>query len=654
VLRYNATTDTKTYYDTVAAANSAASGGEFVLVPPGTWSVEELLLKDTVPILEMFPGSVILSATSGTYAVGTPVTSGTYYIAVRRIEMEREYSSDIFAFYGQHASGEGAVLADLHCCNPGSSRAIALGNYGAGTVHYTGDPDVLTNGTGAYAVRNNSTGEIVGVGDAVADGGSDGFAYFIRNNSTGTVKWRGDADVDTEGSDVYNDYAIGIQNRGGTIEWRGFMDINAQGAEAIGIQSYVGGGSIDAIGLVRVFGQDGGVNGIVVGHTPDVSTCGVTFRGRLEISTADGAAYGSMMSPTQGNGTIELHADVVAESTSGPAYGVRNDGPGSTTFSNGTVSTSAGGVEARDLYQAGGTLTVSCCEYDHSKVTGTITLSEGDKANNSSGQALITGGGTVALGGFTLTIPATGTAALLDRVGGQSFTTGPQIIQSVWRLGDVVLDLDFTGTSYDTKAECQVVGLRFSDADTPFPDTLVVTTSAGGWTHVAGEGWQPSSLTADNGPGIIVPLMRPGNWELEAVLKVPAQAVNTRGLLYHGYIVGSNHVGAFARWCDTSGDTLRFEGTLWTNDGDDTFSQQINWGNLASVAGTWTVRFVSRNGCVGGYESVGAAYQWYTDRQCSGVNYTPTWAFLQYDPYNYPTSPEWVVYIQSLKLTYLL
>ena len=46
-------------------------------------------------------------------------------------------------------------------------------------------------------------------------------------------------------------------------------------------------------------------------------------------------------------------------------------------------------------------------------------------ASNYSGT--VSGGGTLATGGFTLTVPATGTAALTDRVGGQTFSTDQTI-----------------------------------------------------------------------------------------------------------------------------------------------------------------------------------------------------------------------------------
>lgn len=430
---YDSTTGTITEYADPQAAIDGAAAGEFVILPPGTY-IGCFSLKYDVPVVELFTDTVTLRNAGGlgawsTYTVRVvDVGTGAAFINVHRIEVDGDYALlDVYAVRCD-TDGTLTVIADLYARQRNAGmRSVGLYNNGTGTLYFKGDIETDTDGTGTYGVRNNYTGTIIGKGDVKSDGGADGFVYMIRNNSTGTVKWQGDGDIDTTGSDTFNNYAIGIQNRGGVIEWRGFLDVCAANAEANGIQAYVGGGSIYAVGRVVVYGYDGGINGIVLGHTPDASTCDIKFRGRVEARTTNGAAYGCMMSPVQGNGTIELHADVVAESTNGNAYGVRNDGPGSTMFSNGTVSTVAGGV-ANDLHQANGALTVSCCEYEHSKVVGTITLSEGDKANNSGGQALITGGGTVALGGFTLTVPATGTVALLEVA--NTFTLGPQTVET--------------------------------------------------------------------------------------------------------------------------------------------------------------------------------------------------------------------------------
>ena len=49
-----------------------------------------------------------------------------------------------------------------------------------------------------------------------------------------------------------------------------------------------------------------------------------------------------------------------------------------------------------------------------------------------------------------------------------------------------VMALDLAGAEYDTKPELQALGVRFSDADSPFASTLYGAV-VGSWTHAAGE-----------------------------------------------------------------------------------------------------------------------------------------------------------------------
>ena len=68
------------------------------------------------------------------------------------------------------------------------------------------------------------------------------------------------------------------------------------------------------------------------------------------------------------------------------------------------------------------------------------------------------------------------------------------ISDGVWRIAETTYDMDFTGTDFDSKAECQASGIRFSDDDVPFPDFIKYGVS-GSWTMVSGSGWQPASST---------------------------------------------------------------------------------------------------------------------------------------------------------------
>ena len=228
------------------------------------------------------------------------------------------------------------------------------------------------------------------------------------------------------------------------------------------------------------------------------------------------------------------------------------------------------------------------------------------------------------------------------------------VADNIWLLGETVLDLDFTGTDYDTKAKCQAVGLRFSDSDTPFPSTLVKTI-ADGWTHSAGNGWQGSSTAQNQGPGIIIPLMRPGNWELEWVVYYPSNAANRAGGFYSGYITASNHVGAYLVVLDESGSQQRIRGLGATNDGDDTYTTRINSGAVVSGVSTTTWRLRIQNGCLYCYDDGDDAWHSYTGRQSAGIAYTPAYAFMQFFNHANPASnPTATMYLQSLKLTYLL
>lgn len=224
---------------------------------------------------------------------------------------------------------------------------------------------------------------------------------------------------------------------------------------------------------------------------------------------------------------------------------------------------------------------------------------------------------------------------------------------NVWRIAEIVLDLDFTGTDFDTKTECQAVGLRFSDSDTPFPGTLRVTIGDG-WSHSAGNGWLPTSTVQNQGPGILIPLVRPGNWELEAVINYPAQAVNRTGGLGSGYIANSNHVGGFVWLVDGSAAAQRVTIQLHTNDGDDTFTNQYI-GAVLVGAGARTFRTRLKNGAISAWDPQDSAWHDYTGRQSAGIAYTAAWAFVQFYNYNNPAAnPTPVMYLRSLKLTYLL
>ena len=216
------------------------------------------------------------------------------------------------------------------------------------------------------------------------------------------------------------------------------------------------------------------------------------------------------------------------------------------------------------------------------------------------------------------------------------------------------LDLDFTGTDYDTKAECQDVGVRFSDDDNPpFPDLLYAggAIAGGTWTHSAGNGWQPGGLGLLTGPALLIPLIRSGQWELEVNFNYPGgQNANVKGDVMVGYMSNSNHVGAIGAASDASATGQKVRWVLATNDGDDTHTAQHVGVGIDPAAGSYGCKFRCQNGCVGVYDEQAGSWVWYEGTQNAGHAYTAAWAFVQI----FGGANSWNIYLESLTLTYLL
>lgn len=212
------------------------------------------------------------------------------------------------------------------------------------------------------------------------------------------------------------------------------------------------------------------------------------------------------------------------------------------------------------------------------------------------------------------------------------------------------LVLDFTGTAFDTKAKCQTLGLRFSDDDEPFPETLLHSVS-GSFSHSATAGWRPTAPVNDEGPALLLPLARPGNWELEIVLNYNPAGASDQGRVYVGYLASTNHVGAAAMFVDAWNAAYDMRASLTTNNGDDTLTTQYT-GTILSGTGLRTLRFRCENGAVGVWDPQGSSWHYYEGRQSAGIAYTAACAFVQFYKYD-NTNPFWNVYLDSLKLTYL-
>jgi len=223
------------------------------------------------------------------------------------------------------------------------------------------------------------------------------------------------------------------------------------------------------------------------------------------------------------------------------------------------------------------------------------------------------------------------------------------ISESKWRIGGEVLNLDFTGSDYDTKAECQAVGMRFSDSDSPFPTTLKWVAS-GSWGHVGGGGWVPTAPVNGQGPAMLIPVSRGANWELELVYYISGVGITMYELAV-GYIAASNHVGASALSVDNNGAVFEYQAFLETNDGDDTYTTR-HTGNTISAGGQYTINIRCINGAVGVWDDQDNSWHDYEGRQSTGVAYTPAYAFVQF--YKNAAAAFSAIQVRNLKLTYLL
>ncbi len=209
------------------------------------------------------------------------------------------------------------------------------------------------------------------------------------------------------------------------------------------------------------------------------------------------------------------------------------------------------------------------------------------------------------------------------------------------------LDLDFTGTDWDTKAKCNAIGLRFSDYDMPFPTTLRWAVS-GTWTHSAGNGWQPSSSTDNEGPALLLPLIRGGNWEAELIIGYTATAA--QGRIEIGYVSVSNHIGAHGGLRDSFTNDIGVKALLSTNDGDDTFTVQYS-GTKLTGSGDRTLKFRCLNGCIGVWDPYDSSWHYYTGRQSAGASFSADYLMIQ--AVKIAGQTFWTIYVKHLKLSYL-
>lgn len=220
-----------------------------------------------------------------------------------------------------------------------------------------------------------------------------------------------------------------------------------------------------------------------------------------------------------------------------------------------------------------------------------------------------------------------------------------------WQSIEGSVTFDFTGTDYDTKAECQAVGFKFSDDDIPFPDTIVNTVS-GTWSHTAGKGWIASPSVDTQGPALLFPLCRSHDWELAAVITYEPTDVAEQGAIKIAAITPTNHYSFLAMASDSSAVAKSIESSLYTNDGDDTNTAR-HLGDPETVVTTvdWTIKMRNKNGAIQVYDDEDDTWHDYTGRQSTGISYTPSHIAIQ--AYKYTELTYWPAYLKSFTLTYL-
>jgi hypothetical protein len=186
---------------------------------------------------------------------------------------------------------------------------------------------------------------------------------------------------------------------------------------------------------------------------------------------------------------------------------------------------------------------------------------------------------------------------------------------------------DFTGTVLDTVAEMQAMGFIFSDNDTPFPDTIYAAVD-GTWTHDAGVGWKAVCAVDAKGPVLMLPLVRPRNWETAITFNFAVGAVGDKGRLVLGSATANGDFIALGFSEDQNAGATELTCHLYTNNGDDSITTRHS-GDALAGAGDRELKLRGQNGCVSVYDEQSDTWVDYTGRQAAGVDYTPAYIFIQ-------------------------
>ena len=120
--------------------------------------------------------------------------------------------------------------------------------------------------------------------------------------------------------------------------------------------------------------------------------------------------------------------------------------------------------------------------------------------------------------------------------------------------------------------------------------------------------------------------------------------------MFQTNLTTSNHVGAYGQISDANNAATEMTWRLFTNDGDDTFTERYT-GTTLSASGSQEIRFRCMYGCIGVYDDQDDEWNYYTGRQTSTVAHTAAYPFIQM--YKFTGETFWTIYVESAKLVYL-
>jgi len=213
------------------------------------------------------------------------------------------------------------------------------------------------------------------------------------------------------------------------------------------------------------------------------------------------------------------------------------------------------------------------------------------------------------------------------------------------------LTLDFTTDLWDTVAECNKLGIKFSDVNSPFPTILRAYDVAGTWENIDGRGWQPFCSVDEDGPAILIPLASTGDWELLLDLDFTHAAVAGKSYTEVGYLDASGQVGAHCEYRDNDGSNVDYQAYLYTHDGDGTYTNRY-LGSVDVGATVKTVGIRVMSSTISIYDNEDLAWHEYEAPSAPAASgWGTSAAYIQFLKVTGSTLDE--VYVRSLKMRYL-